>query len=355
MMEKKLMTKRLSFALILLLGSCLFFPQPLVLAAPLADTATPTPVAAEETPAETQAATEATEPTLLDLQARIDALQAQVDELATQAASDPIVSAALANQVTTAIYLLDTAGLHDLDVRLNEEGVIEAGDAGKVTRVARLLSTVDWPASMATEAITLTNVLTELATALTNDDVTTAAPLATQTHELQHDFSHAAEHWLGEVTISAESSDMAGQANRVTTAIYLLDTAGLHDLDVRLNEEGVIEAGDAGKVTRVARLLSTVDWPASMATDAMTLTNVLTELATALTNDDVATAAPLATEIHERQHDLSHAAEHWLGAALAAGHDEGADDHGAEDTDDHGDEGADDHGEAENGTDNSGG
>jgi len=238
------MTKRLSFALILLFGSCLFFQPPLILAAPLADTATPTPVAEEETPAETQAATDATAPTLQALQARIDALQAQVDELAA-------VPAALANQVTTAVYLLDTAGLHDLDVRLNEEGVIEAGDAGKVTRVARLLSTVDWPETLATDAVTLTNVLTELASALT-DDVATAAPLATQTHEVQHDFSHAAEHWLGEITVSAAAA-ATGQLNRVTTAVYLLDTAGLHDLDVRFNEEGVIEAGDAGKVTRVAR------------------------------------------------------------------------------------------------------
>ena len=349
------MTKRLSFASILLFGSCLFFQPPLVLAVPLAQTATPTP--AEETPAETEAATDATAPTLQDLQARIDALQAQVDELvaATDADQHGTVPAALANQVTTAIYLLDTAGLHDLDVRLNEEGVIEAGDAGTVNRVARLLSTVDWPEAIATDAISLTNVLTELATALTNDDVATAAPLATQVHEVQHGLSHAAEYWLGEVAIATEEHETAGQLNRVTTAIYLLDTAGLHDLDVRLNEEGVIEAGDAGRVARVARLLSTVDWPESMATDALTLTNVLTELATALTNDDVATAAPLATQTHEVQHGLSHAAEHWSGEMLGAGHAEGADDHGAAEADDHGGEGADDHGADENGTDSSGG
>ncbi len=247
-----------------------------------------------------------------------------------------------ANQVTTAIYLLDTAGLHDLDVRLNEEGVIEPGDAGTVNRVARLLSTVDWPEAVATDAISLTNVLTELGVALTNDDVAAAAPLATQVHEVQHGLSHAAEHWLGEATIAAEAHDPAGQLNRVTTAIYLLDTAGLHDLDVRLNEEGVIESGDAGTVNRVARLLSTVDWPETMATDAISLTNVMSELGAALADDNVEVAAPLSAEVHELQHGLSHAAEHWLGEVLGAGHGEGSDHHageedeaGAEDGDEH--------------------
>jgi hypothetical protein len=202
----------------------------------------------------------AIEPTLAELAARIEALEAQVQALSRAAESH----AASANEVTTAVYLLDTAGLHDIDVRLNEEDLIEPSDAGAVARVARLLATVAWPEDLAEGGAALTDLLTQLAAALTDDDLETAAPLATQAHETQHDFSHAAEHWLGETTMMS-GSHAAGQAFRVTSAVYLLDTAGLHDIDVRLNEEGVIEPSDAGAVARVARLLPSVDWPEDLA------------------------------------------------------------------------------------------
>lgn len=184
----------------LLLGAYLFLTPPSFLAAAPVAATTPTATPAEE--AATAVLTETT--TLADLQTQLAALQAQVDELTTHHAEP---EAADINQVTTAVYLLDTAGLHDLDVRLNEEEVIEAGDSGRVARVVRLLGTVDWPEPLATEVVTLTTVLTDLATALENDDLATAAPLATQVHEVQHDFSHAAEHWLGEMTGQHEEGE----------------------------------------------------------------------------------------------------------------------------------------------------
>lgn len=312
----------------LFLGAFLWvMPAPMT-AAPVTDEATPTPAEEAATAAMTTTAdTEAAEPTVAELLARLDALQAQVDELeAHHAAEHP---AADANQVGTAIYLLDTAGLHDLDVQLNEEKVINPADGGRVARLARLLSSVVWPEVLATDAHTLQELLDQLATALTDDKIDEAAPLATQVHEAQHDFSHAVEHWLGEA--EAPTAD-AGQAFRVTSAVYLLDTAGLHDLDVRLNEEKVIDPGDAGQVARVVRLLATVDWPAALATNAVTLTTVLTDLSTALADDNLEVAAPLATQAHEVQHDFSHAAEHWLGEQVGADHHEEA---GAAEGDDH--------------------
>lgn len=311
----------------LLLGALFFGVQPPRLtAAPFVAT-TPTPTPAEEpssaaitatTTVPTIVAVEIADPTLADLQAQITALHAQVAELAATHAAN---HAADTNQVVTAVYLLDNAGLHDLDVRLNEEGTIEPGDAGRVARVSRLLAAVAWPEPLATEIVTLTTALADLSTALENDDLDAAAPLATLVHEVQHDFSHAVEHWAADADAPAHG---VGQAFRVASAVYLLDTAGLHDLDVRLNEEDVIEAGDSGRVARVARLLGSVDWPEPLATEVVTLTTVLTDLATALENDDLATAAPLATQVHEVQHDFSHAAEHWLGE-MTGQHDEGAD------------------------------
>lgn len=312
--------KKLIVTVALLLGAFLWvMPAPMT-AAPLADEATPTPSAeAATTEATTTATTEVTEPTVTELLARLDALQAQVDELEAHHTADH--TAADANQVGTAVYLLDTAGLHDLDVQLNEDKVINPSDAGRVTRLVHLLSSVVWPEALATDAHALLALLDQLATALTDDQIEEAAPLATQVHEAQHDFSHAVEHWLGEAETPAPN---AGQAFRVTSAVYLLDTAGLHDLDVRLNEEKVIDPGDAGKVARVVRLLATVDWPEALATDAVTLTTVLTDLSTALADDNLEAAAPLATQAHEVQHDFSHAAEHWLGDQISADHHEEA-------------------------------
>lgn len=306
----------------LLCSALLFGLRPTLHAAAFVAT-TPTPAPVEE-PANaaititTTMIAEGAAPTLADLQAQIAALQAQVDELAAaHATSHP----ADLNQVTTAVYLLDNAGLHDLDVRLNEEGTIEPGDAGRVARLSRLLASVAWPEPLTTEIVTLTTALADLTIALENDDLETAAPLATLVHDVQHDFSHGVEHWAEEAAPPVYGD---GQAFRVTSAVYLLDTAGLHDLDVRLNEEGVIEAGDSGRVARVARLLDTVDWPEPLATEVVTLTTVLSDLATALENDDVTTAAPLATQVHDVQHDFSHAAEHWL-AELTGQQEEGGD------------------------------
>lgn len=310
------MKKTVIFALLLIFGTIMLYQQPRLSAAPLGHgegTATP-----EGTPAsgEGEAADADAEPTLHDLAARIDALQAQVEELETHTATASHETED-ATAVTTAVYLLDTAGLHALDVRLNEAKDLQPGDAGTVGRLARLLSSVVWPEELTGDAVSLIDLLNQLATALTNDDLTTAAPLATQVHEAQHAFSHAAEHWLAD---TQKMHNAAGQAFRVTSAVYLLDTVGLHGLAERLANEKDLQAGDAGTVTRVSRLLSTVDWPAPLATEAISLTTVLNDLATALTNDDLDSATPLADQAHEAQHAFSHAAEHWLADAMEEHH-----------------------------------
>jgi hypothetical protein len=112
------MVKRIIFSLcVLLLGGILLLRvQPLTLAAPDLYKSTPTPVAEEEAAAQEEAP--AQERTLQDLLARIEVLEAQVATLSAQ--TSPM---AQINQVTTAVYLLDDAGLHELDVRLNQEGM----------------------------------------------------------------------------------------------------------------------------------------------------------------------------------------------------------------------------------------
>jgi len=321
---------RMLFLVFSLLGGVLLLGHaPQAWAAPTTQASTPTPAPEEEGHSHEEADTHdhaasaeaamTTTVTLESLAARITALEAELAALSAPASST--------NEVGTAIYLLDNAGLHDLDDRLNGEGTIEASDSGQVARVARLLGAVTWPADLATTAMSTTVVLNDLATALADDDLESAAALATTAHDLGHELSHATEHWLGEAAPAQD--DSTGQLFGVTSAVYLLDNVGLHDLDVRLNESQDLQAGDAGKVERISRLLTTVDWPEPLATTAISVTTVLDELAVALTDDDVATAAPLATEAHDLGHELSHAAEHWLSSAH--GEDDHADEHGAED------------------------
>ncbi|MBE7467520.1 MAG: hypothetical protein HS114_00050 [Anaerolineales bacterium] len=145
--------------------------------------------------------------------------------------------------------------------------------------------------------------------------------------EHEHDAS-AAEDTTGQTVVVSEQE----QKFQVTIATYLMDTAGFHAMDERINQEGTIDAGDAGVVNRVIGVLEATAWPADLQTQVDELKDTLSQYAEALANDDVEAAKPLATQAHELQHDLSHAAGSWLtGGSGGAEHGaEGEHDHAAE-------------------------
>jgi copper(I)-binding protein len=204
-----MITKRLfAIASMLVISFMLLSQGALLNAAPLRQNATATPQAeeepmesaatpeAEEEPMAAEATPEAVEemvadsadaPTVAELAAQITTLQTELAAAKT---------AAQRNGVNMAIYLLDQAGLHALDVQLNEDGELDASAGGRVGQVARLLTTVDWTMDLAADAEQLTDVLTDLAAALEREDMETSAPLATEAHEVQHALSHAAVAWL---------------------------------------------------------------------------------------------------------------------------------------------------------------
>jgi copper(I)-binding protein len=216
-------------------------------------------------------------------------------------------------QAAIATYLLDTAGLHALDERLNNDGLIDPGDAGVIERVRGVLAATPWPTELAESANTLITVFDDFAAALAEDDVETAAPLAAQAHEVQHDFSHAVAQWVESHGADHQAAvDEQTRRFQAAVATYLLDTAGLHAMDERLNNDGLIDPGDAGTVQRVGGVLTATSWPTELADAAADLTTVLDQYATALSNDDAEAAAPLAAQAHEVQHDFSHAVDAWL-------------------------------------------
>lgn len=323
--------KRITFvvaALLLLTALALSPSGPALFAAQSNQQASGTPTPAPEAEAtaipmaeETSVAADESEaePTLADLSARIESLEATVAEL--YAAHEAAHSASYddVNSVNVAIYLLDAAGMHELETRLVSEGEILPGDSGQVGQIGRVLSTVAWPDELAAEAAALQEMLANLSAALADDDLETVQPLSTEAHVAYHVFSHNAQMWIAEAS-AQKMAAAPGQANRVNTALYLLDGAGLHALAERLSEDEEILPGDSGQVGQVARLLSTVDWPEELTGDAAALHETLVALAAALADDDLESATPLADAAHDAQHDFSHAAQGWLATTAMDAH-----------------------------------
>lgn len=235
----------------------------------------------------------------------------EADEVAP---SDEIVPQAQVFQVVVAAYLMDTAGFHDMDERLKEEGVIQPDDAGTVNRVNRALTAVVWPDSLKPQADTLIAVLNRYAEALANDDVETAAPLGAEVHDAQHELSEVIGNWPGQV----EGEAGAEQAFQVSVATYLLAVADLHEIEERLNQESAIQPGDAGIINRVNRVLAVTHWPEALQSQAEQLTSVLAQFAEALSNDDLEIAKPLAAQTHEAQQALTQATAEWLAGSTRA-------------------------------------
>jgi hypothetical protein len=177
-------------------------------------------------------------------------------------------------------------------------------------------------------ALTLTVIKFGLTTRLTQASesgamAATATPESTA-NDSGSEHEHAEDH-VGQTVAASEQE----QIFQVTVTAYLMDTAGFHAMDDRINQEGLIEAGDAGVVNRVNQLLAVTAWPEDMQAQVDSLRETLSQYAEALANDDVEAAKSLATEAHELQHDLSHAVEHWLGQMTGSG-EYGADEHGEE-------------------------
>ena len=102
----------------------------------------------------------------------------------------------------------------------------------------------------------------------------------------------------------------------VTMATYLIDTAGFHAMDETINGEGTIPSTYVATVNRVVRLLSVTPWSPELAEQATAFRAALAEFSAVLESQDIEAAKPLATRVHEEQHDFSHAIEAWVNAQM---------------------------------------
>lgn len=99
--------------------------------------------------------------------------------------------------IAVAQYVMDTAGFHGMAEGLNETQVVDPGYLGATRRVDKILSNTPWSAELEAEAGNFLDLLHEFETALEADDGETAAGLATEVHEVGHDFSQSIDGWLG--------------------------------------------------------------------------------------------------------------------------------------------------------------
>jgi heme/copper-type cytochrome/quinol oxidase subunit 2 len=156
----------------------------------------------------------------------------------------------------------------------------------------------------------LTVDLQELAKALSANDVVAAAEAADAVHGTQHDLSHATYAWL------SEQADVAAQADAVLAAIDIIDSTGFHGMQEEIEAATAFEEVSPRTLGRVENALTAglvVNWPVAFSVNAETFFADATALVEALGGGDLEACKEAAAAIHASQHDLSHAAYHWLG------------------------------------------
>jgi uncharacterized protein YoxC len=159
--------------------------------------------------------------------------------------------------------------------------------------------------------------LNTLSAGSSSDQAESLAALQETLNTLQADVD-ALEVKVEELAASAAGMDEhaaepAASAFNVAVAQYFLDTAGFHGMDETLNETKTIDASYVSAVNRVKKVLTQTVWPEELQEGATGLIDLLGQFAEALEADNADEAAPLATQVHEAQHDLSHGIDGWLG------------------------------------------
>ena len=114
----------------------------------------------------------------------------------------------------------------------------------------------------------------------------------------------------GMMTQDTHSDDLFA----VSMAQYVLDTAGFHTMAETLAETQQIDPAYLGTVNRAQKILANVSWPESLLEQEQAFESLLGDFATALEADDAESAVQYSDEVHDSQHELSHAIDAWLGS-----------------------------------------
>jgi hypothetical protein len=112
----------------------------------------------------------------------------------------------------------------------------------------------------------------------------------------------------------------ATQKAQLLATTYQLDSSGLHDLDVALNERGQLVSGALGKIRRARIATQATAWPRELEETANKLVAQLVLLEQGLRDESVEAAKGPAKEVHDIAHDLSGLTYDLLSGQKPAGH-----------------------------------
>lgn len=132
-----------------------------------------------------------------DLQTRQDELAAQIDEIESGGHAAPEEHADDPFAVSVAQYFMDTAGFHGMADTISQTRQVDPAYLGTVNRVRKVFASTPWPAALSEQGQAFRSLLDQFAAALEEDNGEQAAILSEQVHDVQHDFSHAIDTWLG--------------------------------------------------------------------------------------------------------------------------------------------------------------
>lgn len=136
------------------------------------------------------------------IESRLTALETRLAD-PVPAEADAHTAEASPFDMAVAQYILDTAGFHDMAEALAETKIVDPAYLSAVHGVRAVLASAPWPEELAEQGEAFVAKLSDLAAALEADNGEAAARLADETHEAQHDLSHAIGDWLG--TASGDS------------------------------------------------------------------------------------------------------------------------------------------------------
>jgi hypothetical protein len=101
----------------------------------------------------------------------------------------------------------------------------------------------------------------------------------------------------------------------LSVAQYFMDTAGFHGMAETISETQQVDPAYLGTVNRVHKVLVSTPWPEELKEQGQAFVGLLEDFAAALEADNGEQAVELSDQVHDAQHELSHAIDAWMGTA----------------------------------------
>lgn len=107
------------------------------------------------------------------------------------------------------------------------------------------------------------------------------------------------------------TASQAANVFAVSVAQYYLDNAGFHDMATTLSNTQKINTAYISTINRTKKIMTQTAWGPALQAQAQAFVVTLGKYADALAAGNVNDVVKIAATVHDAQHDLSHAIDHW--------------------------------------------